>query len=357
MTDTPLTPSEAAAILMSGEHMNAQTEVNKEEVETPTNTGAEETATDTVEAEATEEISEADPDLELQIDDEDAAETPSGDDVEDEGSDEAETPIEAPTLWDAKSKEVFAKAPREIQELLLEHETRRSKQFDADKRTIAEERKVAATEKATAAQERARLEAVVKDATVKFASRWDRVNWSKYEQMDPHGAAQARQAQVAEAEHLQQFIHQVDAAQQQAHAAEMQQFWTDQAAELQRMAEADNATKKLVTDPEAVQATGKYLMNLGIEQDRLKYVSAAEMSVANKARLYDELVAKQKAVKAAPKTEANTQTAPVRKRAPTAPGQPQSKSRLDTQMRRLSQTGSLEDAKAALMMMAEQNRQ
>ena len=289
------------------------------------------------------EISQDDPDLE--IDDDDAPlDGTSGSDVEhDEGDEPALPTIEAPTYWSADKKARFTTLSREAQELLIEA-TDEDRQYNARQKSesaLARKQAEAAEQAArqTQAQYQAELDSVISPARQQFATKWANATpeaWAQAFQHDPIQAAAAKaqfDADMAQMQRLEQAKYQSDLQARDT-------YLRSEAANLISLGDKDPTTKKLIGEAGGArrQEVARYLIDNGIPADRLEIIAASEMSIAHKAMLYDRLVAKQAAQ---PKT--NQAPPAQRVRAPSTPGKTQLASSIDTQRRRVAQTGSLDD--------------
>lgn len=304
-----------------------------------------------------EEISQDDPD-DLEIDDEEAGEDLSGDDVEDEDdTEEGEDdlpPIDVPPQWDDEAAEEFRNLPRKIQELITEREAKARSEIGRRSQQAAEHVKAAENEAKALAAHRAQVEQVLSQVQNAHADKWagmtDEV-WAQWLREDPQNAVPAKMQYDLEEAQLGKLQ---ETHKQQQHLA-YQQFLHSEAHRLLQLGEADPVTKKLI-DPqkgqEQRQKVAQYLLNQGIDAERLNYVAANELSLAHKAMLYDELVAKQASKKnGVPVVNSNKQPqTTTRQRAPSVPSRPQGQVRVEDQMKKLSKTGSIDDAVNLLLM-------
>jgi hypothetical protein len=301
--------------------------------------------------------SEADPE-ELQIADNDAADDePSEIDdeevetTEEDGEDEESQPdpIDPPHFWDNEAKEKFAKLPREAQELLVAQDAKSQSHYGKLIETTTTAKKAAETNAKTLQDKATALEQLISNAEPLFVNRYANVDWQQAFAVDPVNA------QIAKAEHdaEKNYLDQLVAQREETEAAALVEFHRSEAEAMTKMAESDPVVKRFLhpeTGKEFKQAVAQYLVDNGVPADRLKYVSASEIALAAKAKLYDDLVAKQK--------EKKTTTPPAKKSVPqqsgkvrpsATPALSQSQQSASKLKNRLSQTGSIDDAVAYLL--------
>lgn len=275
------------------------------------------------EAEPTAEDSDAEPE-----------EEPTAD-AEDEEEPEAEDPpIQAPHSWDKDAKERFAKLDRETQEYLVNRENERDRAVSQKLNEAAEQRKSFEEASAKVEQYVQSMAQIAEKASKVFADRWQNVNWQELAQSNP--AEYVRLEAQFKAE--QATLHQTQQAQQKAEQIELAQFTQREGQRLQELA------PELAQSAEKKAELAKYLTDGGVSQENLKWASATELSIAYKAMMYDRLQAqpaptKPRSEKPAPKT--------VRPAAE-AKSKPRRVQQAESAMKRLSKSGSVEDAIAAL---------
>lgn len=297
-----------------------------------------------------------DPDLEGNAEDE--PETAIEDDVEGGEGDEPDSPaIEAPTTWNAEDKADFAKMSREAQEIALRHDQRRNKALNEALERAATSRKTAEAEAQTIARQRSELEQLLPQVKQKYASRWAHLtpqDWAVAYQQDPIQAAQAEAIYKAEKAELTQL----EELQGQVQQAEIAKYKQGEIEAFVEIAKRDPVAKKFLGEANTVMPEiAKYLLAEGFDNKRTEYIAAKELLMVYKSYQYDRLMSEREQRKSAPNTaHSKPSSAGTRMRAPTTSGTTQQKSQIETQSRRLAQTGSIEDAVALLNMKTSEAR-
>jgi len=263
---------------------------------------------------------------------------------EDESDEEAEVedlaPIQAPHSWDKEAKAEFDSLPRAAQEIVTRRENERDRVTSQKLQEAAETRKQADTEAQSLALLRGQTEQVLELASRQFGDRWSNYDWARAaHELDP------KSYQIAQADYHrdQQSLAAVQAAQQQAEQAEYQTFLRDEGVKLREMVPelADPVNGKA----HASELT-KYLGDSGYTAEQIKWAQARDLSLVRKAMLYDRMKdGSQK--KAAPVTSKPAAKG-VKPTQSTAVTPRKAKTRAAA-MARLNQTGSLDDAAAAIM--------
>jgi len=212
------------------------------------------------------------------------AEAPvEGDD--DEQDAEAVSAVEAPQWWDAEAKAHFSALTPEAQAVVKAQEDKR----EAVVQKVKSEAKAAAFAEVKPEVERlrtlsAKLAEAIPDEIAAFNERhnYDPADLQRYAKEDPAGYL-ALQAQIhAERTVLEQKIASKAEADRVSQAAFVQ-------AQVQRLAEI---APDLAKDATILTALGDYLPKTGIPAAALADASAEELVILNKARLYDEMMAK-----------------------------------------------------------------
>lgn len=264
------------------------------------------------------------------------AETVAGD-GEGEEQAEADVPaVEAPQWWDAEAKAHFAALTPEAQAVVKAQEDKR----EAVVQKVKTEAKAAALAEVKPEVERlrtlsAKLASSIPDEIAEFNAKhdYDPEDLQRYAREDPAGYL-ALQAQIhAERTKLEQKI----AVKAEADRAAQEAFVNEQAERLSQIA------PDLAKDPTILTALGDYLPKTGIPAEALKDASAEELVILNKARLYDEMMAKA-AAKPVPAPVPKPQPAKI---APQGNGRPASSSTqraVQETRNRLAQTRSIDDA-------------
>lgn len=268
------------------------------------------------------------------------------DEPDEEAEDAEDPPIPAPQSWSAADKELFAKAPREIQEVLLRRETDRDKavqrsvQEASDAKRQAEE---AQTQAKAVTDIMAVLEQIVPAAQQTFQSKW--ANWTPENQLrmsreHPNEYTALRAAYEAEMGEMARL----EAVNQQTRQTAYQQFVRDESAKLATLAPELADPKEGVARREAL---GSYLTKEGVPQDQIPLLDANTIRLAHKAMKYDELQAKA-ATSAQPSRPAPARAAPpVRPGGAAAPAPSRTRS-ADAALDRLSREPTIDNAVAAM---------
>lgn len=287
--------------------------------------------------EAAEEVEEPKGEDQTPEDAEDAPEeAPEAEETEAEA--EAVEPVDPPRYWSKDAKEAFSKLPPDLQAVVLAQEGPREAAAAKAKAEAAAQVQQADAEIAKVTKLAEGLAAFLPQAVETFQSRWGSdPDWLAY--ATEHGAEAMTLAKAqhdAELGQLQKLSAAKQEAETQAHVA----FVKAEAARLVDIAPD-------LTDPEKGgerrQAVAKYMVEKGVDPDSIKYISAAEMSIAYDAMRWRDA---QATLKAAPpkKPTAPAPKAPVRP----AAAAPQT-STTGTAAKRFAQTRSVEDAVALLM--------
>lgn len=333
---------DAVAALSPSDELNTQHEVETD-------------AGDTAPVETNEEISQDDPLEGLEIDDSDAADEPSETDDEDEGSDEDDgedeesqlDPIDAPEFWEAADKEAFKSLSREAQELIAKQDHKGRAAVSKAIEQAGVERKAAENLVKALASKQTEVEQLLSKVSPHIASKWADVDWPQYHREYPAEAADAWQRFQAD----KQMEANLEAEANRLHQIGMQEYHQAERAKLAAMAENDPVAKALM-DPvkgqENLDAVGKYLFDLGFDAQRLNDIAATELNIAFKAMKYDQLISKQKAKPTTTPNVKNTGTQGAKMRPAATPAQPRSHKSVEAMDRRLSRSGSMEDAVALL---------
>lgn len=209
--------------------------------------------------------------------------------IEDEDADEVDPEegpaIDAPASWDAEERAEFAKLPPETQKIVLARETERDRRVSKALQEASDARKGAEQQASGIAEYKANLDQLVNRARAQFGASWDNVDWQAWAQKDPDAALRGHfQMQAEQAE-----LGRLEKAQKDAEAVEFQNFITAEAAKLKDVA------PHLADPKEGLarrQAVSKYLLESGVPEPSLKFISALELSIADKARRWDEAQAK-----------------------------------------------------------------
>jgi len=259
--------------------------------------------------------------------------------VEDQPEPEAE-PVNAPTYWPADKKAEFARLPPDLQALVAEQEQGRVTAVNKAQQEATEARKSLSAEAERLSAVAAQVQAVVETAEAQhrriipeLGMTWDEVDWPAWFSQDRTTAAQFRAQYDLEQSELQR----ITSAKQQAETLEYDQFLK---AEMAKIPELVPALIDPQEGPKRFQALQSHLVERGISQDRLKYITAAELSIAYDAMQWRQAQAKAQALTAAPRTPS---TAPAPR--PVRPGGAVSPSNnvIQALEARAARTGSMDD--------------
>ncbi len=290
----------------------------------------------------------AEADLPAAEDDADGAIEPT--EGEDGGEVEpAEPAIEPPKFWDAEDKAAFALLSREDQERVVKY----ARKGDAATSKAIEDasisRKAAEAAHGQAQAKLQELNAHVEQSAALFVRKWDNIDWPAWFQTNPQLAAQAH----AEFQQEQGVMRGLLDAKTKADQDAEQRFLRTEAQALTDLAKSDPVVADLM-DAKEGQArrteVAQYLVKHGVPQDRLKLISATEMSLARKAMLYD---------KAQEVLKSKSSTAPTQAKAPPmsagARGPTSSAMGVAAASEKLGKSGKLADA-VALLNAQDRNR-
>lgn len=254
---------------------------------------------------------------------------------------EAVEAINAPTYWPADKKAEFAKLPPELQALVAEQEQGRVAAVNKAQQEATEARKSLTAEAERLAQVASQVQAVVdmaeqqhKRVIPELGMTWDEVDWPAWFAQDRLTAAQFRAQYDLEQSELQR----ITSAKQQAEQLEYDQFLKAEMAKIPELVPALIDPKE---GPKRFQALQSHLVERGISQDRLKFITAAELSIAYDAMQWRQAQAKAQALQSTPRTAAPAPR-PVRP----SGGVPPQDNTLQALEARAARTGSLDDVLA-----------
>lgn len=272
--------------------------------------------------------------------DADLEEATAADDESDEDAEVAEQPIQPPHSWGKEDAEWFATLPRQAQEKIVSRENERDRAVSQKLNEAAQTRKAAEEASSKLAQYAQAFDQIATQAQQRFADKWANTDWQKLANEYPADYVRAK----AEYEADQQTLHQTQRAQQAAEMQSHQEF-------LQREGERLKEVAPELIRPENKQALGKYLSDQGVPPEALKWASADELVLAYKAMRYDQLQsqpAKPKPVEKKPAPKAVKPGAEAKTK-------PRKAQEHDAAMKRLIQTGSHDDAAAAILALQGKN--
>lgn len=214
--------------------------------------------------------------------------------AEAEAEQEAVAPAEPPKYWSKDAKEAFGKLPPDLQAVVLAQEGPREEAAAKAKADAAARIAEAQAEMGKVQQLAEQLATFLPEAIDTFRNRWgEDPDWVAYAQ--EHGAEAmtiAKAQHDAELGKLQRLAAAKQDADTQAHQAFLKTEFT-------RLAELAPELAPDAADPskglEQRQGVVKYLVEAGIPRDAIPSISAVEMTIAHKAKLWDEAQAKLKA--------------------------------------------------------------
>lgn len=210
----------------------------------------------------------------------------AGEGEEAEAEIEAVAPVDPPRYWSTDAKAAFSQLPPDLQAVVLEQEGPREAAAAKVKAEAAQAISAAAAETAKVTQLAEQLAGFLPQALETFRSRWgDAPDWAA---MARESGAEAMIVAKAEYEAEQDQLHKLVAATQQAEAQARDAYVRT---EFQRLAEIAPDLADPEKGPERRIAVGAYLKANGITEEAISQISATEMLIAEKARLYDELKA------------------------------------------------------------------
>lgn len=207
----------------------------------------------------------------------------TGTETEEGENSQTETLVAAPSYLNAEDKARFDGLPREAKQLFAELERGR----EAFKTKKLQE--AAAVRK----QAEQRLEEIGEfvTETEKSLKFYQNVDWVKESQrvQDPNDPLTIEQF-IAEQAHFNRLKEQHQKAQDVRVKSEQEDYQRFLSEERQRL---QDIAPELASNPEKIQSVAKYLVEKqGYEPDLLKWASANDFVIANKAMLYDEMVAR-----------------------------------------------------------------
>lgn len=298
-----------------------------------------EEAQNEISADADEET-EADPatDSDADLEEATAAEDDEGDDTEAE-----DPPIQPPHSWDKEAKERFQKLDRETQEYLVNRENDRDRAVSQKLNEAAETRKAAEEASSKLAQYAQAFDQVLTQAQQRFADKWANTDWRRLADENPADYVRAQEAFKADQQALAQTQQAQQAAEMQAHQRFLQQ-------EGERLKEVAPDLVDPEKGGERKRELVKFLTEKGVDAEALRWARASELALA-----YDAMRWRQAQAEAAkPKQPVEKKAAPKSVRpgaeAKTKPRKAQVR---ESAMKRLGQTGSVDDAAAAILALGE----
>lgn len=236
-----------------------------------------------------------------------------------------------PQWWSKEAKARFAELPPELQAVVLEQEQKREAVTARAKQEAQEARRRASVRQAEAEGLAEQLGQVVPQAVEAHRSRWASVDWNAVAAMA--GAEEVQRLRAQAIAEQQQLVH-LAAAQAEASRRAHQAFLADEEDQLAGTELADQGRRGEVA---------RYLLQAGALPERLKEITAMELTIAHKAMLWDRA---QAGLKGAPKPRGQAKPV-VRPAAATTHVSPRTREARAAKSR-FAQTRSIEDAIAWL---------
>lgn len=250
----------------------------------------------------------------------------------DEDTAEAVAPVEAPQWWDAEHKAVFATLSPEQQAAVKANEDKREVVVQKEKAAAIEARKAAAVEIDSAKALAETLSNILPDQRKQFEDYYGNIDWQAYLRQNP---TQANADYITYQEGLKQF----DKAEQARAAAQKlahESFVREQSTRLSEIA------PDLIKNPDNIKALADYAQKTGIPAAALSMASADEWVILNKAKLYDDMMAKAAAKPTTP-PQKQTTAAKVPPQGQARPASTSQTRSLTEARNRVAQTHSIDD--------------
>lgn len=296
----PLSLDDAISVLSAADEPEADEIAAAEEDEVP----EDDEATAEADADAGDEE-----DTELEASDQEAGEDdapeddPASEEDAEDAEDEPEAPaIEPPKFWSAEEKAVFAKAPPEVQQVIVAREAEFSRQVSLAKEETARARKDAEI----ISEFGDKIGAVLERARTIFQGKWDGMTpevWMEWFDEDPQAATKAK----AKYDFEQAELQKLETAQAATEAETHRQFIQ---AESLKLAEAVPALADATEGKARKSELVSMLSEDGFSADDLKWAGAKELRIAWEALQYRKLNAR--ATANPPKTAAPKKTEPAK---------------------------------------------
>jgi colicin import membrane protein len=255
-------------------------------------------------------------------------------------------PLKAPSFWKKDARDIFEALPRHAQEAFLEQERERNAGVERQMREAAEKRKSAETELSATQNERQRIKAaldqLLPDLQRTLQGRWANVDWNKEAAENPANYVALRQQFESEMGQFQRAkAERAQIAKQESEAAEKARQDTARK-EWESLTEKRPELKDQAKAKAFFESINAYALEAGYTPERFaQIIDHRDFLALEKAMLYDRAQAAK--ATAVVKTVPKVQT----------PGTAKSKAdqaaeARAAQMKRLEQTGSIEDALSLL---------
>lgn len=248
--------------------------------------------------------------------------------------------IEAPRSWSKEDREVWAKVPREVQEVIAKREADRDRTVNTASSQVGQIN-------AALRDMAGKYEALAGKLQTDWEARWGQVDWVKVAR---EYTPEEYNAYRAQAEQEWQDWQDAEQARQRSSAAARQTFLAEESKKLAELSPELSDPEKGV---ERRQKTAEYLVKQGFGQELLGEISALELTIAYKARMWDEAQAEAKRKASLPKKTTPTPAPKGVKPSGQGAVSPQRELQgLETKLTKVGKSGSLSasyDAAAELM--------
>lgn len=282
---------------------------------------------------------EADPAEDSDADPDEA--TADADDDEGDDTEAKDPPIQPPHSWDKEAKERFSKLDRETQEYLVNRENERDRAVSQKLNEAAETRKAAEEASSKLAQYAQAFDQVLTNAQQRFADKWANTDWQRLANESPADYVRAQEAFKADQQALAQTQKAQQAAEMQAH----QQFLQQEGKRLKEIAPDLADPKK---GGERKRELAKFLSEQGVDAEAMKWASAHELGLAYDAMRWRKAQAETTKPKPVEKRPAPKSVRPGAE----AKTKPRTAKQREAAIKRLGQTGSVDDAAAAILALS-----
>jgi hypothetical protein len=257
---------------------------------------------------------------------------------DDEEAVEAVEPVEAPQWYDADAKAAFTKLPPDMQAIVRAQEDKREAVVQKEKTAAIEARKAAAAEVESVRQIAAKLDGIVPDKMAAFEAKYKDIDWNAFPDWARVNPAEANTF-LAEYNAEKIALEKMMTAQAEATRVAQASFAREQAARLAEIA------PDLIKTPENLKALGDYAVKNGVKSEDLMFAEADHLVILNKARLYDDMMAKAAAKPITPPVAKTTAPAKIAPQGASGRSTGTSQQREVTQLRnRLAQTRDIDTA-------------
>lgn len=238
--------------------------------------------------------------------DDDQADQQEGPEPDDGPEEEPATAIEAPRSWNAADREVFSRAPPEIQEVFARRQNEADRYFQQRTQQIAEESRASAMERLREREEySSNLQKLLFVASPE-AERFSQIDWTRLAREDPSayvGLTEERNQLRGRIGALQGEIARVEQQSKQERDYLQAQF---KAQQLELLAQRLPVVADPERGPKFARELGEYLVGQGFSQEEIGQVfDARAILIAEKAMRLDKAAATRKATvadRAAPPT-------------------------------------------------------